>query len=156
MNKLNMGVPMGAHSSDVSTPGAMDEREFRQFVASEEAKLAGVADVEAAEIQKKFDTETAPLRRVVDVAHGYSGQSIRAASFLLSLYDGERFPFDLRDLRTVDREIFDDCMAVINLDRDYLKNVARYFKNGHALFEQIAIRQRIPDVSKATRRSSPR
>lgn len=156
MNHLNMGVPMGAQPSDGATSGTMDEREFRQFVANEEAKIAGVAAVEAAEIQKKFDAVTAPLRRVVDVARGFSGQSIRAASFLLSLYDGERFPFDLRDLRTVDREIFDDCMAVIYLDRDYLKNVARYFKNGHALFEQIAVRQRIPDATKTKRRASPR
>jgi hypothetical protein len=136
-----------------STLSEMDE--FRQIMARAYAKRDEARTADPDEIQEKFDIETAPLRRVVEVARGHSGQSIRAASFLLSLYDGERFPLDLRDLRIVDEQIFNDCVAIIQLDHGYQMNVARFFKNGDDLFEQIAIRQRMPDVLKAKRQSSP-
>ena len=58
----------------------------------------------------------AALRRLYLVACRDSGQCRYIARFLLGLYNGMRFPFDLTDLRAIDAELFDDCMAVLNMD----------------------------------------
>ena len=39
------------------------------------------------------------LKRLVDVAQGSSGQPPRVARFLLGLYNGYSYPFDLTELR---------------------------------------------------------
>ncbi len=56
------------------------------------------------------------LRRLWDVANGHSGQCRVVARFLLGLYNGEEYPFDLTAFRSLDREIFIDCMAVLAQD----------------------------------------
>ena len=43
-----------------------------------------------------------------------SGQSHRIAAFLASIYNGEAFPFDLFELRTVDEAIGDDMLLCID------------------------------------------
>ena len=60
------------------------------------------------------------------------------AAFLLGCYNGGRFPFDLTDFRMLDRELFDDCLAVLRMDHAPLKEVHRYFSNDGAIFEQLA------------------
>lgn len=42
------------------------------------------------------------LRRLVRIAKGDSGQCRYVASFLLGLYNGFRFKFDLTDFRAID------------------------------------------------------
>uniref|UniRef100_UPI0039F6D996 DUF7673 family protein n=1 Tax=Sulfuriferula sp. GW6 TaxID=3345112 RepID=UPI0039F6D996 len=78
------------------------------------------------------------LKRLVELAQGDSGQCRYVASFLLSLYNGNRFKFDLTDFRAIDKAIFDDCMAVLKMDRAPEKEVHCYFENGGALWEQMA------------------
>ena len=56
------------------------------------------------------------LRRLWAIANGHSGQCRIVAGFLLGLYNGEEYPFDLTDFRALDREIFIDCLAVLALD----------------------------------------
>jgi hypothetical protein len=56
------------------------------------------------------------LRRLWEIANGHSGQCRTVAGFLLGLYNGGEYPFDLTDFRTLDREIFIDCLAVLALD----------------------------------------
>lgn len=58
----------------------------------------------------------AALRRLLPVAQRDTGQSSVIARFLLNLYNGDRFPFDLTDLRRLDYELFDDCLAVLKMD----------------------------------------
>ena len=36
--------------------------------------------------------------------------------FLLGLYNGNHYPFDLTDLRTLDPKIFDDCLSALRMD----------------------------------------
>lgn len=45
-----------------------------------------------------------------------TGGGIRAAKFLLGLYNGPRFPFDLTDMRSFDEGIFHAAMTVLRMD----------------------------------------
>jgi hypothetical protein len=87
----------------------------------------------------------AALRRLLPIAQGNTGQCRHVAAFLLGLYNGTRFPFDLTDLRAVDSEIFGDCMAVLQMDAQPAGEVHTYFENGGQVFEQLAQDWRIPD-----------
>lgn len=87
----------------------------------------------------------AALRRLLPIAQGHSGQCRHVAAFLLSLYNGNRFKFDLTDLRCVDRAIFDDCIAVLQMDFQHLKEVHLYFPKGGQVWEDLAHQWRIPD-----------
>jgi hypothetical protein len=78
------------------------------------------------------------LRRLLPVAQRDTGQSMVIARFLLNLYNGERFPFDMTDLRRLDYELFDDCMAVLKMDFQPQKEVHLYFESGGALWEALA------------------
>lgn len=80
----------------------------------------------------------AALRRLYDIAHGHSGQCRHVAAFLLGLYHGGRFRFDLTDLRCVDHAIFDDCIAVLKMDAQPKQEVHMYFENGGQRFEELA------------------
>lgn len=53
------------------------------------------------------------IERLIDIARGDSGGSRRAAKFLLSLWDGDRFKVDLQELLYVDQEQFEDMQAVM-------------------------------------------
>jgi hypothetical protein len=88
------------------------------------------------------------LARLVNIARGHSGQCRVVAEFLLGLYNGNRFKFDLTDFRRLDREIFDDCLKVLNLDYCPVLEVHRYFKNGSQIWEKLADDWRIRDYSK--------
>ncbi|MBC3871509.1 hypothetical protein HV832_13885 [Undibacterium oligocarboniphilum] len=80
----------------------------------------------------------AALRRLLPIAQRDTGQSGVIARFLLNMYNGDRFPFDLTDLRRLDYDVFDDCMAVLKMDFQPEKEVHRYFQNGGAIWEQLA------------------
>lgn len=111
--------------------------EMRRERAEREAALPGIraAGEEA-------------LRRLLPIAQGHSGQCRYVAGFLLSLYNGERFKFDLTDLRAIDSEIFDDCIAVLKMDHTPWQEVHRYFDDGGKIWEQLARDWRITDYTK--------
>jgi len=78
------------------------------------------------------------LRRLVSVALYSSGQSSVVARFLLNLDRGDRFSFDMTDLRRLVCDIHDDCLLVLKMDYNPLKKVHRYFENGSTLWESLA------------------
>lgn len=80
--------------------------------------------------QIRIDGEAA-LRRLLPIAKSDTGQSGVIARFLLSVYNGDRFPFDLTDFRRLDGELFDDCIAVLKMDSQPLKEVHKYFDEGN-------------------------
>lgn len=80
------------------------------------------------------------LQRLLDLAHANSGQPRIVARFLMSLYEGERFPFDLTDFRCLDSEIFADCLTVLKLDISKSQKVHRYIKDGEEIWERLAQR----------------
>lgn len=55
------------------------------------------------------------LQHLYQVAQGDHGACRHVARFLLGLYNGTRYPFDLTDLRCLDRELFEHCMAVLRM-----------------------------------------
>lgn len=79
------------------------------------------------------------LQRLAKIAQRDNGQAAAVRLFLLGLYNGYRFPFNLTALRGLDLELFNDCLAVLTLDaRATVKEVHQYFNNGGELFEQFA------------------
>jgi hypothetical protein len=86
----------------------------------------------------KWPSGVEALARLLNIARGHSGQCRIVAAFLLSLYNGNRFKFDLTDFRCLDREIFDDCLEVLNLDYRPRQEVHRYFKDGGRIWESLA------------------
>jgi hypothetical protein len=79
------------------------------------------------------------LQRLVKIAQRDTGQAATVRLFLLGLYNGYRFPFNLTTLRGLDGELFNDCMDVLRLDaRATVKEVHQYFDNGGEVFEQFA------------------
>jgi len=62
-------------------------------------------------------TQLEALMRVYETAQRDHGGSGVCARFLLSLYNGFRFKFDLTDLRRLDQGLFEACLQVLCLDR---------------------------------------
>jgi hypothetical protein len=93
------------------------------------------------EIERQTVTEAGipALARLADIAKGDTGQAATVRRFLLGLYNGYRFPFNLITLRGLDKALFDDCLAVLKLDaRATRQEVHQYFDNGGELFERFA------------------
>ena len=88
------------------------------------------------------------LFRLYKVAQGNSGQCKYIAAFLLGLYNGDRFPFDLTNFRAIDGALFDDCLAVLKMDSQPRLEVHRYFEDGNKKFEQLAEDWGIEDLFK--------
>lgn len=81
----------------------------------------------------------AALERLFKVAEGNSGQCRYIARFLLGLYNGRRFPFDLTDLRAIDDALFVDCMAVLHMDaRLTRQEIHQYLGGDGDAFERLA------------------
>jgi hypothetical protein len=110
-----------------------------------QARMAAVMATRARERDERLQQQPAirlegeaALRRLLPVAQRDTGQSSVVARFLLNLYNGERFPFDLTDLRRLDFDLFEDCMAVLKMDFQPAQEVHRYFENGGAIWEFLA------------------
>ncbi len=57
------------------------------------------------------------LQRLYDQADGHNNSgALVIQRFLLGLYNGHRFPFDLTDLRRLDRGNFEACLQVLEMD----------------------------------------
>lgn len=79
------------------------------------------------------------LIRLAEVAERDTGQAETVRNFLLGLYNGYRFKFNLVRLRGLDKSLFDDCMAVLTLDaRATAKEVHQYLDDGGDRFERWA------------------
>lgn len=87
-----------------------------------------------------FDTDAQldALDRLWKIANGHSGQCKVVAAFLLGLYNGLRFPFDLTSLRALDEVIFEDCLLVLNLDNRPVMEVHRHLGVKSEAFELLA------------------
>ncbi|SEI82714.1 hypothetical protein SAMN04244579_02140 [Azotobacter beijerinckii] len=74
------------------------------------------------------------LQRLVPIAQRDSGQSHTTGRFLLGLYNGVAYPFNLVELRGLDTPLFEDCLSVLRLDRRPEREVHEYFKGGDAIW----------------------
>lgn len=90
------------------------------------------------------------LQHLLKVAQGDTGQCRIIARFLLGLYNDNRFPFPLTDLRCIDTELFEDCMTVLRMDaRACQKEVHCYFEDGGRIWEKLASDWQMRDHTKA-------
>lgn len=92
------------------------------------------------------------LCRLLKIARGHSGQCRHVAAFLLGLYNGTRFKFDLTDFRCVDQAIFEDCLAVLRLDNTPVREVHQYFEGGSQIWEDLAKDWNIRDYTKPAKK----
>ncbi len=81
------------------------------------------------------------LQRLAEVSRDDTGQSQTIGLFLLGLYNGHAYPFNLVSLRGLDVALHDDCMAVLRLDYEPKQEVHEYLTDGYELFKQL--RQRL-------------
>lgn len=79
------------------------------------------------------------LQRLIPVAVRLddTGQSRVIGRFLLGLWNGRAYPFDLTELRGLDAELYTDCLAVLQLDRLCEREVHEYIKGGWAVWDQL-------------------
>jgi hypothetical protein len=112
---------------------------------SEEAPVYAIASERIAKLNAWRDQRpaveaagVAALKRLLPLAHGDTGQSRRIAAFLLGCYNGKRFPFNLTDLRGLDIELFEDCIAVLRMDYSPRVEIHKHIENGAAIFEGLA------------------
>ena len=68
---------------------------------------------------------TASLRN-----HPDTGQGRRLTAFLAGCYNGDRFPFDLTDLRGLDLRLSDACLDFLRYDRLGIKEVHKLLPGG--------------------------
>jgi hypothetical protein len=58
------------------------------------------------------------LWRLIPIASRDHGQACRVRRFLLGLYNGQTFPVDLTELRSLDESVQVDVLAVLAMDMD--------------------------------------
>lgn len=80
------------------------------------------------------------LERLLPIALGEYAQSRVVARFLLCLYNGTLYPFDLTELRRLDRAIHEDCVTVLQMDYQPEKDIEAYIREGDAVFQELANR----------------
>ena len=74
------------------------------------------------------------LLRLVAAARQPTGQGHRLRRFLLGLYNGPEWPFDLTGLRNLARDLQQDVLAVLQLDWHGGREVHKYIEDGDRLF----------------------
>lgn len=88
---------------------------------------------------------TRALKRLWTLATGDCGQSRVVAQFLLGLYDGRRFPFDLTCLRTLEPDVYLDCLRVLQSEYQPESTLPLRLGVPDEYFEQLALNWRLHD-----------
>jgi hypothetical protein len=76
--------------------------------------------------------------RLWRVANGTTGQGRTVARFLLGLYNGSRFPFDLTDFRLLDFRIFKECLLILEMDFNPAQEIHEFLGIPGLRFEELA------------------
>lgn len=83
------------------------------------------------------------LKRLFEIAHNDTGQAVKVRLFLLGLFNGESFPFDLTMLRGLDVDLKLDCFRVLALDCFATqKEVHQYYDEMPKTFKAWAIERK--------------
>lgn len=132
----------------------MEDRSEARRLLSDDALKQIQAEQEHQELLPRIRYQgRAALLRLLDVANGHSGQSRYIVRFLLGCYNGTRFPFDLTDFRCIDRQLFEDCMAVLRMDFQPEHELHNYIDDGSEVFERLAVDWKIEDIEQLKRDS---
>lgn len=82
--------------------------------------------------------QLAALERLWAHAQGMTGQCRITSAFLLGLYNGHRFAFDLTKFRGLDEDLFRDCLTVLEMDSTPKKEVHEVLGVPGRRFEALA------------------
>lgn len=97
--------------------------------------------------EREFNETTLPRIRkqgrealfaLLPVAQSDTGQSGVVAKFLLGIYNGTRFPFNLSELRRLDRSLFNQCIQVLAMDFQPEREIHECVNEGGRFFEELA------------------
>jgi hypothetical protein len=88
------------------------------------------------------------LRRLWAHAQGNTGQCRITSAFLLGLYNGRRFPFDLTKFRALDESLFRDCLDVLEMDSTPMREVHDVLGVPGRQFEALAQYWGLVDVER--------
>lgn len=102
--------------------------------------LAAILDhMRAADLQQKEARlhGVPALLRLVPIAQRDTGQSGVVGRFLLSLYNGNNYPFDLTELRRLDLAIFEDCLLLLRMDYQPTREIHDYLTKGEQVFTHL-------------------
>lgn len=77
------------------------------------------------------------LERLIEVAKHDTGQSEVCGRFLLGLYNGPKYQFDLTEFRRLDTELMEDCLSVLRMDANPVKEVHRLIDDGDRVFRRL-------------------
>lgn len=77
------------------------------------------------------------LAILLDMTWAKSAQYGIIARFLASLYNGSDFPFDTTELRGLDADLFEHCLAVLRLDNTPTVEIHKYIPNGNTVFRKM-------------------
>ncbi len=116
----------------------------RKFLVN--ARGGRTASQRAAEVRAQDkDNGLDSLSHLLSVAEGTTGQACVIARFLAGLYDGATFPFDLTQLRGVDVDLLEHCLAVLRLDNWGSVEIHQYFANGSARLQALIANWNLDD-----------
>ncbi len=107
-----------------------------------------IAFVRPATCSEAANIQLPALQRLWEIANGHSGQCRVVAAFLLGLYNGQRFRFDLTDLRTLDTAIAQDCLQVLAMDITPAAEVHELLGQPSHVFEELATDWTIRDYTR--------
>lgn len=77
------------------------------------------------------------LKRLVEVAEGYSGQSHHCRRILLAVYNGPKWPLELTRLRCLDRDLQRAAITIIEWSAYSSHELHEYLENGASLMKRF-------------------
>lgn len=104
--------------------------EFLSKARSGDTSIQRAAEVRAQDMDAGLDS----LAVLVGLTRSNTGQCGTVARFLAGLYNGNDFPFNMTELRGLDPDLFEHCMAVLRLDNRPKVEIHDYIPNGNKVF----------------------
>jgi hypothetical protein len=83
------------------------------------------------------------IARLFAITEGSGEESRMVAAFLLSAYDGSRFPMAVSQLTSLSPDLLEDCLAVLRADGQEGLGVAWLASCCRERFEELALAWRI-------------
>lgn len=77
------------------------------------------------------------LQRLLPIALGNTDQSRVVGTFLLGVFEGENFPFNLTTLRDLELSVFQDCQSVLSMDYQPDPEIHHRVQNGNAIWDEL-------------------
>lgn len=78
------------------------------------------------------------LRLLIGVGLGDTDQSRHVRLFLLGLYNGNTWPFNLNRLRRIDRELQMACLELLKVDTfQPVQEIHMYLESGSEIFKRL-------------------